>query len=302
MKELDSYLREALGVKIPEGYAAFMEKYGDKLPEDPLTQKSWLCGLGNREFVVGTTQAFRARASGFTSQHLIIGWLGLKTIVINRSYEQIDSYVMLDARDGKILSVDFLGVGQLLAPDFDQWIGPELLRAILKDRYEAILTVIAFDSEQKAQQARENLAKLQARGFIDLEDMVVVIKERNGEVHLRQEHKLVTKGGLAGSITGLIVGSLFFAPLLGAFLGAIAGALSVSLADIGIDDEFIKDLSRKFRPGCSALFTLVRKADPQRVTEAFLGFGGKVLLSSFSKEREAQIQRVLDAATEKKAD
>lgn len=302
MGEFESYLREALGVKIPEGYAAFMGKYGDRLPEDPLTQKSRLCGLGNREFVVGTTQAFRARVSNFTSHHLIIGWLGQKTIVINRSYEQIDSYVMLDANDGKILSIDFLGVVQILAPDFDQWIGPELLRAELKDRYENILTVIAFDSEQKAQQARENLAQLQARGFIDLEDMVVVIKERNGEVHLRQEHNLVTKGGLAGSITGLIVGSLFFAPLLGAFLGTIAGVLSAALADIGIDDEFIKDLSRKFKPGCSALFTLVRKADPQRVMEAFLGFGGKVLLSSFSQEREAQIQRVLDGATEKRAD
>lgn len=302
MGEFGSYLGDALGVKIPEDYAAFMEKYGDKLPEDPVTQQSWLCGLGNRQFVVGTTQAFRARASGFSPHYLIIGWLGLKTIVINRAYEQIDSYVMLDAKDGKIRSVDFLGGGQILAQDFDQWIGPELLRAQLKDRYESILTVIAFDSEQKAREARKNLAQLQARGFIDLEDMVIVTKERDGGVHLHQEHKLAAKGGLAGSLTGLIVGSLFFAPLIGAFLGAIAGVLSASLADIGIDDDFMKDLSRKFTPGCSALFTLVRKADPQRVTEAFLGFGGKVLLSSLSRETEAQIQRVLDAATEKRAD
>lgn len=296
MGEFESYLKDALGVGIPEEYAAFMEKYGSKLAADPATQESWISGLGDREFVVGTTQAFRARVPGFSRENLVIGWLGMKTVVVNKSYEEIDSYVLLDTKSGTILSVDFLGAGEVIAGDFDQWVGADLLRAQLKQRYDSNLTVVLFDNEEKGARARENLSRLQSQGHVDLEDMVVVIKKREGEVKLYQEHKMARRGGLAGSITGLIVGSLFFTPVVGVVVGGLAGALSASLADIGIDDQFVKDLSQKFKPGCSALFTLVRKADPEKVKEAFLGFGGKVLVNSFNKEREAQVQAILDAA------
>lgn len=296
MGALEKHLADVLGVKIPEEYAKFMEKYASRLAADPVTEGSWIAGLGDTEFVVGTTQAFRAAVVDFAPDNIVIGYLGVKTVVVNKAYEEIDNYVMINARSGAILSVDSFGVGEVIAGDFDEWVGAELLRARLKERYESILTVIMFDNEKKGEQAWENLIKLQHQGYIDMEDMVVVVKKRDGSVHLHQSHKLVRKGGLAGSITGLIVGSIFFAPVVGAVLGGIAGALSASLADMGIDDQFVKDLSIKFKPGCSALFTLVRKADPERAKEAFLGFGGKVLVNSFSREREARIQAVLDAA------
>ncbi len=295
MGESEKYLKDALGIRIPEEYAAFMEKYGNKLAADPLTQESWISGLGGREFVVGTTQAFRARVPGFSPEDLVIGWLGMKSIVMNKVYEEIDNYVMLDTKSGAILAVDSLGAREIIAGDFDGWVGFELLRAKLKERYESTLTVVMFDNESKGGQAREIMRNLKRQGYIDLEDMIVVVKKPDGAVQLAQEHKRARRGGLAGSITGLVVGSLFFTPLIGAVLGAVAGALPASLADMGIDDQFVKDLSKKFKPGCSALFTLVRKADPERVKEAFLGFGGKVLVNSFNKETEAQIQTILDA-------
>ncbi len=297
MGEFEKYVTHALGVKIPEEYAVFMEKYGNKLAVDPLSQESWISGLGDRDFVVGTTQAFRSGVPGFSPDNIVIGYLGLKTVVVNKTYEEIYNYVMLDAKTGTILSVDSLGAREVIARDFDEWVGSELLRAKLKERYESTLTVVMFDNETKAEQARENLMKLQHQGHIDLEDMVVVIKKPDGDVQLHQAHKVARRGGLAGSITGFIVGSIFFTPLIGAVLGGIAGAaLSSALVDIGIDDQFVKELSHKFKPGCSALFTLVRKADPERVKGAFLGFGGKVLVNTFNREREAQIQAVLDAA------
>ncbi|MDR3568648.1 MAG: DUF1269 domain-containing protein [Syntrophobacteraceae bacterium] len=295
MGESEKYLKDALGIRIPEEYGAFMEKYGNKLAADPLTQKSWISGLGDREFVVGTTQAFRARVPGFSSENMVIGWLGMKTIVMNKVYEEIDNYMMLDTKSGAILAIDSLGVMEVIAGDFDGWVSFELLRAQLKERYQSTLTVVMFDNESKAKQARENLINLQRQGHIDLEDMIVVVKKQDGDVQLRQEHKPARKGGLAGSITGFVVGSLFFSPLIGAVLGAVAGALPASLADMGIDDQFAKNLSQKFKPGCSALFTLVRQADPERIKEAFLGFGGKVLVNSFNKETETRIQAILDA-------
>jgi uncharacterized membrane protein len=74
--------------------------------------------------------------------------------------------------------------------------------------------------------------------------------------------------------------------------------VAASLAKGGIDDRFVEDLSKDFNPGCSALFALVRKADPDRVGEAFAGFGGKVLVSSLSEEQEAAIQASLNKRRE----
>ena len=153
--------------------------------------------------------------------------------------------------------------------------------------------------ELKAEEARLKLLKLQREGFIDLEDAVVVVKEKDGTTRYHQMHRMARKGGFAGSITGLIVGSILLSPLIGAVFGAVTGAVSASLTDVGIDDQFMKDLSQEFEPGCSALFTLVRKADPERVGEAFLGFGGKVLVNSVSKEREAALQEILDKASDR---
>lgn len=294
MKSFVEHAAKTLGLKLPEEYVRFMEKYAKKLVADPVNQKSWFSGLGSSDFVIGTTLAFRSMLPNFGKENVVIGYLGIKTIIVNKMYEEIDEYLMLDTRDGSLLAIDSLGVANKIEANFEQWIAPDLLRAALREKHTSNITVIVFDDEVKAKAVRLKLLKLQREGFIELEDAVVVVKEQDGTARYHQMHKLTRKGGLAGSITGLIVGSIFFTPLIGVVFGAVAGTMSASLADVGIDDQFMKDLSQKFEPGCSALFTLVRKADPERVREALLGSGGKVLVNSVSKEREAAIQAVLD--------
>ena len=78
--------------------------------------------------------------------------------------------------------------------------------------------------------------------------------------------------------------------------GAAAGAAAGALADIGIDDNFMKELGATLKPGSSALFVLVRKVTPDKVLEAVRGIGGKVLKTSLSHDDEAKLQAALDAA------
>ena len=287
---------QVLGVKIPQAYAAFMETHGKKLAADPVHQGSWLAGLGSPDFVIGTTLAFRGMIPNFSPDHVVIGYVGTKTIIVNKVYEELDEYLILNTRNGSILTVDSLGVTNRIAEDFDAWVGPELLRAKLREKHTSNLTVIVFENEGRAEEARRRLLELRREGSVDLENAVVVVRQMDGSIRTSQMDRPARKGGLAGSITGLIVGSIFFSPVIGAVLGAVAGAVARSLQDMGIDQRFMQDLSQKFQPGCSALFTLVRKADPARVEETFLGFGGKVLVNSVSREQEAAIQALLDAA------
>ncbi|MDY0041778.1 MAG: DUF1269 domain-containing protein [Desulforhabdus sp.] len=289
------YTSRTLGVKLPEDYASFMERYGKKLPDDPVHEESWIGGLGSPDFVIGTTLAFRSTVSHFRNENVVIGYVGIKTIVINMIQEEIDEYLMVDTGNGALLAVDSLGATSKIAPRFKEWIEPELLRAALKEKYASNLIATVFDDENKAEEARLKLLKLEQEGFIELEDAVVVVKEQDSTIRYQPMHRMARKGGIAGSLTGLIVGSILLHPLIGAVLGAVTGAVSASLSEVGIDERFVRELSERFGPGCSALFTLTQKTESDRAAEEFLGFGGRVLVSSLSKETEAALQELLQA-------
>ncbi len=156
------------------------------------------------------------------------------------------------------------------------------------------LVAIAYDDEFKADEVRLTLAKLQKEHLIELEDAAVVIKNDQGKVKLNQAVNLTAAGAASGSFWGLLIGTLFFCPLAGVAVGAASGALSGAVSDIGVDDDFMRELGDSLPPGSSALFVLIRKATPDKVLAEIAPFGGKVLRTSLSKDDESQLQEVLN--------
>lgn len=159
------------------------------------------------------------------------------------------------------------------------------------------LTVIGYDDLFKAEEVRLKLRKLQAEYLIDLEDAVVVTKDQAGKVKLHQAINLTTAGAFSGGFWGSLIGMIFLNPLLGLAIGASTGAVSGALTDLGINDQFMKDLAATFKPGSSALFVLVRKATPDKVLEELKGSGGTILKTSLSHEDEAKLQAALSATS-----
>lgn len=163
------------------------------------------------------------------------------------------------------------------------------------------LVVVGFDTPNEADRALMELARLQREYLVDLEDAVVAIRSPEGKLQLKQSVDLVgvgaASGSLHGALWGSLVGLLFLNPLLGmaagAAFGAGAGALSGSLADYGINDDFIRQVGETIQPGSSALFVLVRKAQPEKVLAEMSGFRGRVIRSSLSPEQEARLQGAL---------
>lgn len=154
------------------------------------------------------------------------------------------------------------------------------------------LVVITFPDNQTAFEMRAALAKLQKEYVIEMEDVVVATKDDAGKVKLYQAMNLTAMGAMGGGYWGMLIGMIFLNPLLGAAVGAGAGALSGSVTDLGIDDKFMKDLCETFKPGCSAIFILVRKATPDKVLERLAAFRGmgKVLKTSLSKDEEQSLR------------
>ena len=158
------------------------------------------------------------------------------------------------------------------------------------------LIVIGFNNEADAFEMRAALAKLQSQYLIEMEDAVVVTRDANGKVQLHQAVNLTATGAVSGAFWGMLIGMIFLNPLLGAALGAGSGALSGKLSDIGINDQFMKELGATLTSGTSALFVLVRKSTPDKVLEALKPFAGKgrVLQTSLTKDKEDELRAFMD--------
>ncbi|MGN8119999.1 DUF1269 domain-containing protein, partial [Labrys sp. 22185] len=164
--------------------------------------------------------------------------------------------------------------------------------------------VVGFDSIDEADKVLLKLDALKKEYLVDLEDAVVVTRNAEGKVHLKQSINLTgigaSSGLLSGALWGGLVGLLFLNPLagfaIGGAVGAGVGALSGSLADYGIDDDFIKSLGQTIPNNSSALFVLVRKVQPEKVLAEFSGLKGRVIKTSLSPEQEQKLQEALSAA------
>ncbi len=157
------------------------------------------------------------------------------------------------------------------------------------------LLVIAFPSEEKAEEVRQKLFTMQKEYLIELGDAVVAVKNPDGAVKLNQLFNTTALGGVSGAFWGALIGLIFMMPLAGAAIGAGAGAVSGALTDFGIDDKFMKDVAEAIPPGGAALFLLVRKMTTDKVLDGLKGVGGVVLRTSFDKSKEDAIRAALSA-------
>jgi len=160
----------------------------------------------------------------------------------------------------------------------------------------ADLIVVTFDDEATGFELRSELVKLQKEYLIDMDDVVVVTRDDKGKVKLHQPVNLTAAGAATGSFWGLLIGVIFLNPLLGVAMGAGAGALSGAMTDLGINDQFMKDLGNSLPEGGSAVFVLVRKVTGDKVLDRLEAFRakGKVLQTSLDKDREDTLRAFLE--------
>jgi uncharacterized membrane protein len=157
----------------------------------------------------------------------------------------------------------------------------------------ATLVVIDYENEVRAEEVRLALLKMQKEYLIDLIDAVVVIRDEKGKVRLRQLYNLTAAGAASGGFWGALVGLLFLNPLFGFAVGAAAGAISGALKDVGIDDNFMKQLGQTLKPGTAALCVLIRQMTPDKVLEEVQKFGGTLIKTNLSSENEAKLRAAL---------
>ncbi|MDA0168440.1 DUF1269 domain-containing protein [Solirubrobacter taibaiensis] len=152
---------------------------------------------------------------------------------------------------------------------------------------------IAYPDQSTAEEVLATLSRLQTEKTIELEDAVIVTRDQDGKVKLLQSAKLGVAGAAGGAMWGGLIGLLFLAPLVGMAVGAAAGGAAGAMADVGVDDKFLKELGGKLDLGSAALVVLVHRSTPDKVLPEISSFDGDVIQSSLSDDAEAQLQAAL---------
>lgn len=158
------------------------------------------------------------------------------------------------------------------------------------------LVVVAYPNEFQAEEVRLRLLKMQQEYLVDLEDAVIAVRKEDGKIKLLQLHNLTGAGAVSGGFWGLLIGLLFMNPLLGAAVGAGAGAISGALADVGINDQFMKQLGQNLKPGGSMLFILFRSITLDKALQELEGTGGTIIQTSLSHEDEQRLRNAMNGA------
>jgi uncharacterized membrane protein len=158
------------------------------------------------------------------------------------------------------------------------------------------LIVVAFPDEATAFALRGELIKLQREYLIEMEDVVIVTREADGDVQLHQAVNMTATGAMGGGFWGAFIGLLFLNPLVGAAVGVGAGALAGKFTDIGINDDFLRNVGQSLDKGGSALCVLVRKMTGDKVLERLSAYKatGRVIQTSLSQEAEQRLKSLVE--------
>jgi uncharacterized membrane protein len=155
----------------------------------------------------------------------------------------------------------------------------------------ATLSVLKFNSPTGADAMLATLQSAQQQELIRIDDAAIVRwPEGAKKPKTQQLSNLTGAGALGGAFWGMLFGLLFFVPFFGMAVGAAFGALGGHFADVGISDDFIKDVKSQVTPGTSALFLMTSGAVVDRIAEMVKGQQFELLSTNLSPEQEAKLR------------
>src|SRR5918993_1653049 len=156
----------------------------------------------------------------------------------------------------------------------------------------ATLSVLKFNDPGGADRVLIALQGLQERQMINLEDAAVVTWPQGKKKPYTHELRGGAGAGASwGALWGFLFGLIFLVPLLGMAVGAGMGALGGHLADIGIDDDFIKKVRDNVTEGTSALFALTSGATAvDRVVDELKQYDFEIISTNLTEEQEQRLR------------
>ena len=155
------------------------------------------------------------------------------------------------------------------------------------------LIAIGYPDAATAEEVRQVMIQAPKEHLLELHDAVVVEHRADGKIKLHQAVSTAGMGAAGGAMWGGLIGLLFLAPLLGMAVGAASGAVAGKLADVGVNDDFMKNLGARLDSGGAALIALGSTEAGDKVIDRVKGYGGDVIQTSLSSEAEEHLREAL---------
>ena len=157
------------------------------------------------------------------------------------------------------------------------------------------LPAVESSSPEQAKAVLEAIQNSAKAAGIKLEDAVVVFKDHNGDVKIKQTKDITAgKGAGWGGLWGLIVGLIFGGPIAGALLGVAIGAIYGGTVDHGIDDKFIKNVGNALGKTDSAVLILIQEEDYDEAITYLRSYEAEIYEADISTEAEAALHKVAE--------
>jgi len=158
------------------------------------------------------------------------------------------------------------------------------------------MIVIAFDNENEADKVLDTLKAMESMDVVDLKNGAVIVRSSSGDVKINETSDFDTKqGAIGGAAAGAVLGLLGGGFIRGALLGAAGGAAAGKFVDLGIEDDFLKEVGESLGPGTSAVVALVDFEQVDRAMEELDKFeGGRIMRHTLSDDVYAKLSEAVE--------
>ena len=163
------------------------------------------------------------------------------------------------------------------------------------------LIIVTFKGRHSAEEALMRVEKMVQDWDADLDDVIVVTRDENGKLRIKNANTLTASGMVGGSamggLTGLLFGAIAGNPVAGLLVGAAAGggsgALTGILGQADEENELMARIGDKLKRNSSALAMIVWTDRPVKLLKELESFKGEVIETSLSVSDEAALREAL---------
>jgi uncharacterized membrane protein len=153
------------------------------------------------------------------------------------------------------------------------------------------LIAFVYDNEGGAKSLEAELLDAQSEQKINVGDAALILRQQDGRAVLSHATNLVGRGSMGGMFWGFILALVFWARWWGLSVGG-------ALGDLGLEDDFVKDLGDSVGKGHSALVALVDDDMVVAVLNVADSSNPQVMRTSFSAQDEQVLKTVFQTTRE----
>ena len=154
--------------------------------------------------------------------------------------------------------------------------------------------IVVFHSEDEAKAAIKRMQKAEKDHLIEVEDAVLITKDQQGKVHVKEYKDFTTRrgaitGGAIGVVVGAVLGGPVGAAIAAGLVGGAAGAFVGKAVDFGIPKDRIEYVGESLDAGKAAVFGKIKTEHMELLRQSIDQGPGELMEFEITEEAEADI-------------